>query len=355
MSREGTYVDAVNYQPRMLPLVRDSGALADDPFVLIDVGCAMGLSSFWRLFEPYLHAVGIDPQDGEAARLAALEQNPHVRYRQAFVGLPDDHPIMAERAAHVARGLYHRSPFERTSAMAAYSRVERVARDQDNARGATETWAEHLRPETPRLTLAELVTEAGLTTVDFVKTDTDGSDFDAVVSGGDLWRTHSILGAQIEADLHGPPPPCFNSFHAIQGHMMQLGYFLFGIQIHPYTRAALPGVFRYAAPYQNLEGQPMGSDVLYFRDAASINYEARWGAPLSLTKVLKLACLFELFRLPDCASELIVTYRDRIAAVLDVDPLLDALTPPLPDGREVDYASYIREFERDYRTFFPRT
>jgi hypothetical protein len=355
LSPEGPCVDLINYQPRMLPLVRDSGVLADDPFVLVDVGCAMGLAPYWRLFEPYLHALGIDPQDGEAARLDALEQNPHVQYRQAFVSLPEDHPVMAERAVEVGNGLYHRNPFERSSAMAAYSRVVRdKAREEDNARGATETWTEQIRAETPRLTLEQLVAEAGLTTVDFIKTDTDGSDFDAVVSAGDLWRTHTVLGAQIEVDLHGPPPLCFNSFHAVHGHMMRLGYFLFSLQTYPYTRAALPGLFAQLAPYQTVDGQPMAGDASYFRDAAAINYDHVWKAPLSLTKILKLACLFELNRLPDCAAELIVTYRDQIAERLDPTPLLDALTPPLPDGRQVSYADYVQEFERDYRAFFPR-
>src|SRR5438477_13083365 len=83
-------MDNANYRPVLVPEVVRSGVLADDPFVLIDVGCGMGIDPLWRLFEPHLHGYGLDPQLSEIERLKREERNPDVHYHAALVGLPED-------------------------------------------------------------------------------------------------------------------------------------------------------------------------------------------------------------------------------------------------------------------------
>jgi hypothetical protein len=78
---------------------------------------------------------------------------------------------------------------------------------------------------------------------------------------------------------------------------------------------------------------------------------ARFG-DLTPVKLLKLACLYELFSVPDCAAEILVTHRDRLSPLVDVDRLLDLLTPPL-DGRPVSYREYLDAFEQDPARFYP--
>ena len=58
-------MDNVNYSTKLLPVIVRSRALEQDPFILLDVGCGMGLDPAWRLFEPDLHAHGFDPQIAE--------------------------------------------------------------------------------------------------------------------------------------------------------------------------------------------------------------------------------------------------------------------------------------------------
>jgi hypothetical protein len=70
---------------------------ASEPFTLIDVGCSGGISPFWRVFDPSLMALGIDPVVTECERLNVHETNSNVRYRPAFVGLPDQHPFVQKR------------------------------------------------------------------------------------------------------------------------------------------------------------------------------------------------------------------------------------------------------------------
>jgi hypothetical protein len=78
--------------------------------------------------------------------------------------------------------------------------------------------------------------------------------------------------------------------------------------------------------------------MIYLRDGASEDYRTVWVEDLSVTKLLKLACLYELFQLPDRAAELIFVYRDRLKALVDPTILLNLLTPRLNDV-ERSYAS----------------
>ena len=68
------------------------------------------------------------------------------------------------------------------------------------------------------------------------------------------------------------------------------------------------------------------------------------GPELAPRKLLKLACLYELFRLPDCAAELLLAFRAQLEGLLDVDHALDLLTPAI-GGQPSSYAGYVAAFE----------
>jgi hypothetical protein len=108
----------------------------------------------------------------------------------------------------------------------------------------------------------------------------------------------------------------------------------------------------YRVMAQTSYGQVMWGDLVYLRDGGSPNYVDFWGRELSATKLLKLACLYELFELPDCAVELLLRHEPNLSDLIDVRRALDLLTPPL-DGREVSYDEYIATFQRDPYAFYP--
>src|SRR5581483_2567397 len=99
-------------------------------------------------------------------------------------------------------------------------------------------------------------------------------------------------------------------------------------------------------------GQVIWGDAIYLRDAAAPGFRDFWGKELTLPQLAKLACLYELFCLPDCAAELINAHRARFAEAVDPDRLLDALVSPLPSGRH-SYSEYMRRFREDVTEFFP--
>lgn len=94
------------------------------------------------------------------------------------------------------------------------------------------------------------------------------------------------------------------------------------------------------------------ADALYFRDAAEKGYEAAWSVPLSEQKILKLACLFEIFGLEDCTPEPLLKYRERLAPLIGVEPCLDLIALAL-EGQQSPYSRYLERFEKKPDSFFP--
>lgn len=68
-------------------------------------------------------------------------------------------------------------------------------------------------------------------------------------------------------------------------------------------------------------------------------------------EILKLATLYEMYNLQDCAAEVIVTFPDRIRDVIDCSEALNLLTQEVTNSA-VTYDKYLAEFHRDPRSFY---
>jgi hypothetical protein len=321
-------------------------ALQDDPFVLVDVGCGLGLDPAWRLFGHHLHAHAFDAQVEEIDRLRAAEENTHVRYHAALVGLPEDHPVTRRRRELAYEATYF-EPMARTSAQAA---VQHVTESGSATFYETNDWPK-LELATQRLGLSDALRSEGAESIDFVKTDTDGGDLEVLLSFEDMIRSSGVLGFMVETPFTGPADPAAHTFHNVDRLLKRHGFLLCALSVNRYSRAALPAPFEYAIFAQTVTGQAMWGDLVYLREGAHPDY-VQFG-DLTPTKLLKLACLYELFEAPDCAAEILVTHRERLAPIVDVDQLLDALTPPLHD-RSMTYREYLAAFEEDPAQFYPR-
>ena len=91
-------MEGANQNGKVCGLLRESRVFADEPFVLIDVGCSGGLHPMWRVFGEDLVAFGFDPQQSECERLQAAETNPRVQYYASYVGLKPSHSFMMHRS-----------------------------------------------------------------------------------------------------------------------------------------------------------------------------------------------------------------------------------------------------------------
>lgn len=330
-------MDNANYQPAMLLDIVDGGALADDPFVLVDVGCALGIDPAWRLFGSQLTAHALDPQIEELERLRRVEENPNVEYHTAFVGLdgespPPDDPFF--------------NPFARTSTWQA---LAHATADGPAPLEETNDWARR-DLTTRKVGLADFLRSHAIEQVDFVKTDTDGGDLEVLRSFEDMIGPAGVLGFMVETPFTGSTSDTAHSFSNVDRLLKPHGFLLCTLSVNRYSRAALPAPFAFDILAQTTFGQPIWGDLIYLREAVHPDY-VRFGE-LSPPKLLKLACLFELFEAPDLAAEILVAHRNRLAPLVDVDHLLDLLTPPL-DGEQLSYRDYVAAFEADPTRFYP--
>ena len=314
------------------------GTFRDHPFSLVDVGCSGGIQDQWRHFDRQFRAVGFDPLIREVERLNSRTTNPLVRYVASRVGCrefarepktglfnTDAYPrSTTERAVELMRINYTNTYFDQTHDGAKSSEVVEL----------DEFFLEH--PDD----------------VDFLKTDTDGFDLEALSGARELLSGAGPIGVAVETQFSGWPSADTNLFSNVDPYLRGLGYSLFALDPKLHSKAALPKLFRWSQPADTHEGQACWADTVFFRDVCLPGYEDHFRIRLTAHKLLKLCCAFEIHGLEDCAAEVLLQFRSRLEGVADVDRCLDLLTPPLPDGRQVPYREYIEFFERNVEAFY---
>ena len=86
-----------------------------------------------------------------------------------------------------------------------------------------------------------------------------------------------------------------------------------------------------------------------------VSRECRVSSAQEPEKLLKLAALYSLAQLPDCAAEILVNFREHLAPIFDIETGLDILTQAAHiDDMPSTYREYIAAFEADDPCFYPR-
>ena len=317
-------------------------ALGEARFTLIDIGCSSGIHKAWRAFGDRLRAVGFDPQIEEIGRLSDSETFEDVRYVAEFVGLPAGHK---DATLLRRRRFWGREPFTRTSA--AYVLRQRRASHPptDVARMASPANA---------IYLPDFLQAHDIRDVDFVKIDVDGPDFIILRAMIDMLAQTRVLGVGAEVNFYGTDAPDVNSFHNVDRLLRAHGFDLFALTTRPYSTAALPAPFQLTIPAQTLFGRVLQGDAIYLRDLAAPE-ESKLANSMGWEKLLKLAALFSLANLPDCAAEVLVTFRSSIEPHLNVETALDMLVEQTipPEEPVPTYAEYMQDFETGGPRFWP--
>lgn len=334
---------------RMTAALVQRGVFREAPFGLIDVGASGGIAPQWLMFGNDLRAIGLDPLVIECERLNRESRSPNVSYKACFVvskdpvdHVPDD--MTADPARSKDNYWIARSSSAEALRLLGMDFAD-YAREQYN-RG------EPMRHSEERISLDEFCSVRPELRPNFLKVDTDGSDLQVLRGGRQLLRSSDMLGVAIEANLHGPIHPAANTWPHIDTLLRECGFTLFDMSLWRFSRAALPAKFVYEVPAQTVRGQVLWGDALYFRDLGAPNHDAMWGTDPDALGVLKLACLFELYDLEDCAAELLRQRENLLSSIVEVAPLLDLLTPCV-DGEAVGYQRYIELFQTGPRRFLP--
>lgn len=339
---EGTanYVPVISYLSQ-IPLLSE--------FMLIDIGCSGGIDEVWRSFGPRLRTLAIDPNVAEVDRLRSSETHPGVQYVAAFAGLPADHPFALRKAG---RDPLERSPWFRLSVVKSLELMR--------SRGQTlppQMGVAALAPETKLskevIVAPAYLTDSGIHSVDFLKIDVDGPDFEILNSFDLAFETLGVLGIGIEVNYFGSAADTDYSFHNVDRFMKARGFELFGTTVRRYSLASLPSPYVSNFPAETEFGRPLLGDALYIRDLGR-HEQDEFAARLPLAKLLKLICIFAAFNLPDCAAEITLRFRERLSDSCDVERILDLLAAQAqgPIERPLTYREYLRRFESHDPIFF---
>lgn len=332
--------DNLNPNPRLAEFLVREQAAAMGPLMLLDVGCSGGLHYVWDRFGDSLHAVAFDPLVLEIERLRRESPRKNVVYEAAFVGAPH----YADLFPHAVKQTSPDTNFrDRTSAMRANGSYQNYEREHFNN-------GQPLQFSETRLSLDGYCASHGIQAADFIKVDTDGHDYE-VLLGADRLLSEGVLGVSVEVMFQGPVHEHANLFCNIDRYLRGKGFTLCDMEAFRYSRAALPMPFYYDLPAQTDRGALLWGEAVYFRDLANPSYAQHWNYPLTQAALLKLAALYDVFGLSDCAAELIRNRPEMFAGF--AAQLLNLMVPSMTVG-DMSYAEYIRLFDVNPQMWYPQ-
>jgi len=321
----------ISLSPNMTPIVVEMGAFKREPLTVLDVGARGGIKDHWRVFGDDLRFIGFEADGDELLR---LQQQPDPRIKTLPFGLG---------GRSETRTLYvHYNP-SGSSLYASDPEFTKRMLFWENSTTVREQKIELRR-------LDDCAAEVG--DVDFIDIDTEGAELEIMQGGNAVFGRTRTLGISTEVRfLEGYNTPLF---WETDQFLRRLGYSLYDLVLARESRRALPypmfGDQRHETNSNvqifgpTIGGQIAYGDAIYFRDLV------RSKENLDLTKILKLACLFEIFDQKDSAAELILAHGTKIDKICDHHKLLDALVPVVGHSRP-GYDEYISRFF-SYDTIF---
>ena len=336
--------ERLNPKPAIVPRVLAERLWGESDLFLIDVGASGGIGWEWQPFGDRLRAVGFEPLVAEAERLQRLAEGSKVRYEAAFVTCNDFDRLLPPAIREDRVRSKSNDAFARVSAVRALELLQMNYVEQVFNAGAPAQYADR------RIVLDEYIPPSERESVDFIKVDTDGHDFQVLLGAEALIRDGGVLGFSVEAQFHGASHDYANTFSNIDRFLRDCGFSLFDLDVYRYSRAALPAPFVYDIPAQTLTGQVSWGEAVYFRDLALDGYERTWPYTVTRERIVKLACLFDLFGLPDCAAELLIKHRDVVGDC--AVPLLNDLAQAAASST-LSYDEFIGQFEADPQRMYP--
>ena len=311
-----------------------------DSFTLIDIGCAGGIHPDWRLFGDKLNALGFDVNVREVERLNNISPD-NIRYFDGFVS-------GSGQKSPPGRNPWGRLAVYKTLTMT----EERRLASSNEDKTAANDW--HLTEQSlNHIFLPSFLDEKGISSIDFVKIDIDGPDFDVIASIEDKLSSSQVLGICMEVNWIGSGSDDEHSFHNTDRFLRRCGFDLYDFTKRTYSMSALPSSYELPFPAQSISGRPLQGDAVYLRDLADPTQE-KLAEGFSSEKLLKLAALFSMIGQADSAANILLTFREKIGVIVPVDDALEKLFAESPwSGKYRSYRELIAAFERNDRAFYP--
>lgn len=298
----------INRSPEYIKHIVASRIFESSPLVVVDVGARGGFEDFWSVYHSQIKSVGFEVDIKECDKLNKRSSKTGNRF----------FPF----ALHQDRG---RRTFYITAhpgSSSFYLPDTNYCQRFVNAR-ANLSVVKTVSMDT--IGFDSFANENGINNVDFMKIDTEGCELD-ILKGAIGTLKKSVVGLSIEVEfcpIHNGQP----LFSDVDLFLRPLGFKLFDMALYRLVKKVSSQ--RDFAPFtgSDEQGQVVCGQALYLRDGVSeiesqILLEDGWDD----MKILKLASIMELFRLPDCAIELIqVSHRKGFLQNIDVGHIIDLL------------------------------
>lgn len=318
----------INPRPRLTDHLVRSNAFAGSPLAVIDVGARGGFERHWDLFGDQASLVGFEVDPDECEKLNLQNQNRNRRYFPIGLSYCKGHRTFHVQN-HVASSSFYRSRedflgrFPASSDLIPHTTVDVPTTDLDSFAAENRFYPE------------------------FLKLDIEGAELD-VFRGGTDCLNNSVFGISAEAVFY-PWREGMPTFSDLDIMLRDFGFVLHDLPIFRWERKTLsPYMFEDSGIFgPTMErGQVVWTQAIYLKDPVHDLRRGRLG-DWTETRVLKMACMMELYNLQDCAIELIQEARaSGLLVSHDTGQLIDLLTPPL-NGRDVTYAEYVEYLRQE--------
>lgn len=301
---------------RMTKYLVDEGAFKDSPMIVVDVGVRGGAVTYWDIYGDQLRIIGFEPDEEECKRLRIA--HPTDKYLPWAVGRETRRKRVFYDTLHQNASSFHKPDWRMAGRF---------------------PWKQTLTVQNQRLVrvvnLEEAIADTGLTP-DFIKLDCEGAELEILEGAKEMLK--QVLGISVEA-LFTPVRFGQPAFSQIDIFLKEQGFTLFDMTCYRHMRRTLS-----ANAFTSKRGQILWGQILYFKDRGwelgRRDLLGREQNEWNDMQILKLASLFEVHKLSDCAIELIQQARSEgILSTKRAELLIDLLTP-LVDGKEVTFEEY---------------
>lgn len=316
----------VNPEPKLLPLLWREGKLRD-ALVVYDVGARGKVESQWARFKQEVAIIGFEPDEHECKRLNDKYRGTLFSFFPIALGGAKE-PAVFYRTAHppssgVKRpnsAVTHRLPDEANLTIIAQSTL--AVTDLDS-----------------------FIAEHGIEHPDFIKIDTEGNELD-ILMGAEQTLAESTLGVSVEVSfqpVHHDQP----LFSEIDQWLRGKKFRLYDLTAYRHAKKTLPEPSAAAIPGPTSRGQVLWGQALYFKDAyADLHAEERLGW-WTLSRILKLASLYEIFEHQDSAVELLLKAgKHHLLSDAEARAYINVLMPKQFLSKSDPYKAYLQHIDR---------
>jgi hypothetical protein len=274
----------------------------------IDIGCSGFRPHQWDRLGSQINYFGIDPLESEIKKLA-LENHLNSKYVSGFVSSPGGNFSADEGTQYF---------FNRSSAFHDMNNGFDLVKENFNS-GQDVVYSDK------KYSMDELIRESGFENVDLLKIDVDGDDYPLLLAFSNTNASNSILALDIESQFHGNDDKFGNTFTNISIKAKELGLHLFDIETFKYSRKALPAPYVHNFPAQTISGQVLWADSVFMRDSLELN---------ETKSLIKLAALYDVYGLPDCAFELLQYHAEKLISSIPVTEIQHELIRAQTDSQQ---------------------